>query len=271
MGFWDQFTEAGHELESGYDTVSNHLGQGLSSLAKGHGFDVFGINPADRPDAGSPDPTKTDDSKKKSDDPKKKDDDTKPAAPTEDSAYEQLANAQAEQYLQMTKNLDPLTSGSALTSVDSNMSQGAEAMLGTSSTSPISQWLKQQTDAAQAQYAPVAAANQGVAAAENQGQGLIASGLRQMGQAETAEMQAAPYSQLLQSLASEVPYKLFDNYNITNLTGPNVPQGLKLAETNLGLNAEGQTGGSTPTLPAPTTSTPSITPPVETSPTPQGG
>jgi len=183
-----------------------------------------------------------------------------PQAATPESAYEQLANAQADQYLAATAQLNPLTSGSALTSVDSNMSQGAEAMLGQSSTSPISQWLNQQTQAAQAQYAPVASANASLASAEQSGQQLIAGGIQQMGQAETAEMQSAPYSQLLQSLASDVPYKLLDNYNFTNLTGPNVPQGLKLAENNLDITATGQTGGSTPALPAPSTGILSITP-----------
>ena len=59
-------------------------------------------------------------------------------------------------------------------------------MLGTSSTSPISQWLNQQVQAAQALYAPTQAAGATVAQAEQAGEKLEAGGLQQMGQAETA-------------------------------------------------------------------------------------
>jgi hypothetical protein len=70
-----------------------------------------------------------------------------------------------------------------------------------------------------------------------------------MGQAETATLQAAPYSQLLSALAADVPYKLFDNYNIKGL--PSTP-GVAQIEGNLGITAEAgptsATGGA-PTLP----------------------
>jgi hypothetical protein len=75
-----------------------------------------------------------------------------------------------------------------------------------------------------------------------------------MGQAETATMQAAPYESLLQSLATDVPYKLLDNYNFSSLS-KNVPAAVQKAETNLDITTTGQgTGvGSAPILPAPST------------------
>ena len=115
-------------------------------------------------------------------------------------------------------------------------------MLGTSSSSPISQWLNQQVQAAQAQYAPTQAAGGSVANAEQAGAGLIAGGLQQMGQAETAVQQAAPYESLLQSLATDVPYKLLDNYNFSNLS-KNIPASVQLAESNLGISTAGQGTG----------------------------
>ena len=94
-----------------------------------------------------------------------------------ESAYEELADAQANQYLAATKAIEPYTSGAAIPSFDESMTSGAEKMLGTSSTSPISQWLNQQVQAAQAQYAPTQAAGATVAQAEQAGEKLEAGGL----------------------------------------------------------------------------------------------
>ena len=161
-----------------------------------------------------------------------------------ESAYEQLANAQAEQYLAMTKEIDPLTSGAALPAINANMSKGAEAMLGQGGNSAMSQWLNQQTGAAASQYAPVLAAGQQVAGAQDRAAQMEATGIEQMGQAETAEMQAAPYEQLLQSLAQEVPYHLSQNYPFPGLTGQNVPAFLQGAEKYVGVNTTGQGTGT---------------------------
>lgn len=186
-------------------------------------------------------------------------------APTE-SAYEQLANQQADQYLAMTKSMDPLTSGYAIPSIDKNISSGAEAMLGQSSSSPISQWLNQQTAAAQAQYAPTEAANSQVAQAENSGEALVAKGLQGLGIAETEMMQSAPYDQLLNSLASEVPYHLAEGYSIPGLTAANTPSWLQQAEENVGVTplaaSKGSNASAQGLLPAPSTGTitsPSLT------------
>ena len=191
--------------------------------------------------------------------------------PTPESAYEQLANAQADQYLKMTKELDPLTTGAALPSIDAKMASGAESMLGQSSTSPISQWLNQQTQAAQSQYAPTASAGLQVAGAENRAQSMEAGALQNLGQAETALMQAAPYEQLLQSLAQEVPYHLSQNYPFPGLTGQNVPASIQAAEKYVGVNTTGQGTGvsGVPTLGTPQTAAQGVvSPSPSTNPTP---
>ena len=241
QGFWGSLR---HDVASDYDTANNAVTRGLkdADLAKDDPFNRFfggdSSTPAVKPDD------------------KKKDPAPAPSAEQTDaeSTYEQLANAQAEQYLQDTKAIAPYTSGQAIPSFDSSMTSGAEKMLGTSQSSPISQWLNQQVQAAQAQYAPTAAAGATVAQAEQTGQQLVAGGLQQMGQAETAVMQAAPYESLLQSLATDVPYKLLDNYNFSSLS-KNVPAAVQKAETNLGITTAGQgTGvGSAPNLGTPTT------------------
>lgn len=207
-------------------------------------------------------------------DPKKAEKKTTPEtqAPTPESPWEQLANAQADQYLAMTKAIDPLTSGATLPALDETMSANASQMLGQSATSPVSQWLNQQTQAAQAQGAPVTAAEAGLGKAEDANSALVAGGLQGMGQAETALMQAAPYQQLLQSLASEVPYHLASGYSIPGLTAANTPQFVQQAESNVGVTpltaAQGSSSSAKGLLPAisvgitpPPASTPTGTPP----------
>lgn len=241
QGFWGSLR---HDVASGYDTANNAVTTGLkdADLARYDPFNSwFGGDksaPAAKPEDKKKDPASTEPTE---------------ATSEEDSAYENLANAQANQYLQMDKAMEPYTSGAAIPSFDSSMTSGAEKMLGTSSSSPISQWLNQQVQAAQAQYAPTQAAGATVAQAEQAGAGLVAGGLKQMGQAETAQMQVAPYEGLLQSLATDVPYKLLDNYDFSKLS-TNIPAAVQMAESNLGITTAGQgTGVSAPSLPAPTT------------------
>ncbi|MDA4119506.1 MAG: hypothetical protein OK436_02855 [Thaumarchaeota archaeon] len=169
----------------------------------------------------------------------------KTANPTE-SAYQQLADAQANQYLQMTKSLDPLTSGAALPAIEGTAAANASQMLGQSATSPVSQWLNQQTQAAQAQNAPAQAANAQVGVAQDYASTLLASGLQNMGKAENEMMQAAPYQQLLQSLAQDVPYKLLGGTE----TIPQIMQNAKSAESQLGLSTSGLPNVPTPQLPS---------------------
>lgn len=173
---------------------------------------------------------------------------TNAKASSPESAYQQLADTQAQQYLDMTKALDPLTSGASLPVIESTASQNASQMLGASSTSPVSQWLNAQTQAAQAQNVPAGEAQAQVAAAQDQAAGNVATGLRNMGSAEAQMMQAAPYQQLLSSLAADVPYKLLSNFTV-----PQLMQSTQQAEQALGLVAGKSTNPTVaaPQLPAP--------------------
>ena len=172
--------------------------------------------------------------------------------PAPESAYEQLANAQADQYLAATKSINNLTADYTSPNTQAGVNANAESMIGVSSSSPMSQWLNQQTQAAATQFAPTAAAESQLTAAENQGAKMEASGLKQMGQAETAEINAAPYTQLLNALASEVPYHLAQGWNFPGLVGKQVLPGIQLAETGAGVSTTGQStaGGGIPTLPS---------------------
>ena len=182
------------------------------------------------------------------------------ASLTEEDAYQKLAENQAQQFLQTTKNLDPLTSGQALPAIEGTASANASQMLGASSTSPVSQWLNAQTSAAQAQNAPALAAEQQVAGAQDSAASLEAQGLTNMGAAEKQMMAAAPYQQLLQSLAQEVPYHLASGYSVPGMTQANTPQWLQQTEANVGVQSLPASSGSSSAakglLPPPTSTSP---------------
>lgn len=161
-----------------------------------------------------------------------------------EDAYEKLADQQAQDYLQMTKTLEPLTSGATLPAIESTASQNASQMLGASSTSPVSQWLNAQTSAAQAQNAPALAAESQLSSAQDSAANLMASGIKNMGSAESQMMQAAPYQQLLSSLAADVPYKLLSGY-----TMPQIQKTLQQSEQGLGLSTMGNPTAPSPQLP----------------------
>jgi hypothetical protein len=185
------------------------------------------------------------------------------------TSEEQIADAQADQYLSMAKALDPLASGATGAGVATASASGAASLLGQSSSSPIGQWLQQNTQAAQAQYAPVAAAESSVSAAENQATSLEAGALKGLGTAESEQMQAAPYTSLLNSLAAEVPYEMTKSYVPA---WASAPEWLKTAEAGAGVpGVSGQSTsggttastGATPILAAPPVAanvTPSVTP-----------
>lgn len=249
-GGWD-------ELKGAFDTATGGVNRGLSSLVKGHGFDVFGIDPADRGDSsGSSSSDSSSDSSSSKSAPSgdaaeisKLQKELKTAQAGDKTAeaqdqYTQLADAQAQQFLGLTKSLDPLTSGATLPAIESTASANAAQMLGQSSTSPISQWLNQQTQAAQAQNAPVEAAEQQTAKAQDYSAQYLSGGLQNMGKAEDQLMAAAPYEQLLQSLAADVPYKILGGETLQTI----LPE-VKTGEASLGLSTAGAPAASTPSLP----------------------
>lgn len=187
-----------------------------------------------------------------------------PTQPAPESTWQQLADAQANQYLSATQNLAPLTTGSTISNIDSQMASGAEAMLGQSGGGAMDAWLKQQGSAAAAQYAPLQAAVGQEETAEQNAEKLEAGGIKNMGTAEASMIQVAPYQQLLSSLAADVPYKLlggaYGSYDIPGILGKNVPSGVETALNNLGVSTKGLTSNGVPTLPPVAGSTPSATP-----------
>lgn len=230
--------QARHDIAGAYDTISNWLSDpgSLDPLARGGGGSA--ATPAKS--TGPTLPQEEAQVKKlqgelKSEQSKK----------TAEDAYQQLADTQANQYLNMTKALDPLTSGASLPAIESTASQNASQMLGASSSSPVSQWLNAQTQAAQAQNVPAGEAQAQVAAAQDNAAGLVAGGLKNMGSAEAQMMQAAPYQQLLSSLAADVPYKLLSGYTL-----PQIQTTLQQSEQGLGLSTTGNPTVPTPALPA---------------------
>jgi hypothetical protein len=184
------------------------------------------------------------------------------APPPGQSPYEQLANAEANTYLQQWQGLQGLVSGQNLGAIDSQVSGQAMAMLGPNAQSGVGQWLSQQDKAAQAQSAGVTQAMGGLEQAEQAGQKLISQGMQEMGTAETDVMRAAPYQQLLQSLASAVPYHLSSGYSYPYITGKGAPAFITGAAANAAGNAPGSTtsanpfgtaqSGTAPPLPYPT-------------------
>ena len=179
---------------------------------------------------------------------------------TEEDSYQALAEQQANQYLQSSKNLDPLTSGASIPTIEAGATQQASQMLGASATSPVSQWLNAQTQAAQAQNAPAAAAESQLASAQDQAANLEASGLKGLGTAEGQMIAAAPYQQLLTSLAQEVPYHLASGYSVPGMTQANTPGWLQQIESNVGVQTLPASSGSSATakglLPPPTSTAP---------------
>lgn len=159
------------------------------------------------------------------------------------SAWETLANDLASSYMGDINTMNAMASGSNAGSVDAQASQAAEADLGASASSPIGQWLSGQNATAAAQNSGVAAAEANTEKAVQSGAGMVNQGLQGMGTAETAELNAAPYTQLLTSLAQSVPYHVSESWNIPGLTS--VPAGVQAAEKAVGVSTAGQGSGAT--------------------------
>ena len=176
---------------------------------------------------------------------------TAPADP-----WAQLSDQLAASYASSINALNPIASGQTLASTDAAMSANADTMLGQSSTSPMAQYLNMNTQAAQAQSAGTVAAGAAESAANDVGSAQIAKGLQNLGAAEDQQMASAPYQQLLQSLAAEVPYHLSSGYTIPGLA--NAPAWLQSAETAAGVNSA-SSGTSLPGSTSTTKSLPSPT------------
>lgn len=165
---------------------------------------------------------------------------------TPQEQWEDLADQLTATYAQTIKSLDPVGGVAASNATnDADISAQAEADLGQSSTSPMAQWLNANTAATAAQSSATTAAEQAQVNAQDAGAAQIGNALQGLGQAEQKQMAAAPYQQLLQSLAADVPYQLLQGNTLKT-----VDQSVQSALNQIGLGPNSVSTG--PSLPAAT-------------------
>ena len=176
--------------------------------------------------------------------------------------WEDLSNKLANEYGTTIATLSPETSQS-IAATGGTTAGNAESLLGVSGSSGLGAWMDQMTAGASKEGAGVANAQAAQLKAEEGGEAGIKSAIQGLGKADDQQAAAAPYQQLLQALAAEVPYHLASGALQPSTTGnplfgsPIVTQ----AETAIGLTGvPGSTsGGPTLGLPgapgAPTTTT----------------
>ena len=166
---------------------------------------------------------------------------TPPAQPQ--NPWTQLADSVAKQYADTIFSEAPEAAGVGNYQTQANAS--AEADLGASQTSPMAQYLNSLTSAAASQNTGVQAAEQGEEAAALKGSAGILQGVKNLGAAEDQEMQSAPYQQLLQSLAAEVPYQLSKGYSLPGWNANQEPNWLNQAMYYSGATSSMAGGGTT--------------------------
>ena len=161
-----------------------------------------------------------------------------PTAPAAAAAnpWEALTKQLTDQYSALLTEYQPTASGANQASMDKTISSQAEAMLGQGAGSPMAAWLDRTSGAAQAQGAGVTNAMANQANAAQTGAQGIQSSLTSMGKAETQQLAMAPYDQLLQALAGEVPYLLVKgNLPASNPVVANAPPALNWIENQFGV------------------------------------
>ena len=152
--------------------------------------------------------------------------------------WEALTKQLTDQYSALLTEYQPTASGANQASMDKTISSQAEAMLGQGAGSPMAAWLDRTSGAAQAQGAGVTNAMANQANAAQTGAQGIQSSLTSMGKAETQQLAMAPYDQLLQALAGEVPYLLVKgNLPASNPVVANAPPALNWIENQFGVTS----------------------------------
>lgn len=185
--------------------------------------------------------------------------------------WEALTKQLTDQYSALLTEYQPTASGANQASMDKTISSQAEAMLGQGAGSPMAAWLDRTSGAAQAQGAGVTNAMANQANAAQTGAQGIQSSLTSMGKAETQQMAMAPYDQLLQALAGEVPYLLVKgNLPASNPVVANAPPALNWIENQFGVtNAKPKAGAaSVGGLPSPAAAAGTSAVPVQPTTTP---
>ena len=169
-----------------------------------------------------------------------------PPAAAAVNPWEALTKQLTDQYSALLTEYQPTASGANQASMDKTISSQAEAMLGQGAGSPMAAWLDRTSGAAQAQGAGVTNAMANQANAAQTGAQGIQSSLTSMGKAETQQLAMAPYDQLLQALAGEVPYLLVKgNLPASNPVVANAPPALNWIENQFGVtNAKPKAGAA---------------------------
>ena len=160
--------------------------------------------------------------------------------------WEDLANQLVASYAGQIAALTPVANGTTAAGADATMSANAESMLGASANSPMAAWLNANTAAAQSQSQATQAASTAEEQAQQAGSAGIQKALVNLGTAEQEQMNAAPYQQLLSSLAADVPYKLLGGETL-----PQVRSDINTAVADIGLNPKASTTPTISGLPAP--------------------
>lgn len=186
-------------------------------------------------------------------DPKKKTKAKSLPQPTEtpQTEWEQLNDQLATSYGATIAALNPANDSVASqnAATDSSMSSDAEADLGQAGNSPMGQWLNAQNAAVASQSQATTAAEQAQVAAEDKGAGVIQNAIKGLGTAEQQQQTYAPYQQLLQSLAADVPYQLLSGNTLSS-----VQSNVQNAIDQIGLGGKIPLTDTSPNLPSPTTS-----------------
>jgi hypothetical protein len=155
------------------------------------------------------------------------------AAPA-DNAYADIANQEASTIAGIMKQMAPTNVQQADENFMASGNAQAEADLGQSGNGAMARWLNANTAASEAQSAGVQALQGSQNAALQQSEKGLTSAEVALGAAVDKSAQAAPYTDMLSALISQVPYHFASGYNIPSQS--HQPAWEQQVEKNLGVN-----------------------------------
>jgi hypothetical protein len=155
------------------------------------------------------------------------------AAPA-DNAYADIANQEASTIAGIMKQMAPTNVQQADENFMASGNAQAEADLGQSGNGAMARWLNANTAASEAQSAGVQALQGSQNAALQQSEKGLTSAEVALGAAVDKSAQAAPYTDMLSALISQVPYHFASGYNIPSQS--HQPAWEQQVEKNVGIN-----------------------------------
>lgn len=161
-----------------------------------------------------------------------------PPGQAAESPFTQLAQALAQQYLQQVQGLQSLTSGAATPGLESEAQTGAQADLKALTPGLPSSLTALPSTPAVPLAGQVGAAQQQVGNAQAQGAVGMANAIADTGTANTLGLENAPWSQILNELASETAYRASSpSYGATafGATSANTSPAIQQIFSNVGL------------------------------------